>query len=142
MLTEDLRKKKSSNQSYWLIGQPDIEVNKNKDIFTVKINGFDYYNPTSKGKIISRSVDNIALWMLDTNYDERSICPDQFYFPIQDNNDWTKLKNSLKSEIDLDKIRFFQGTISEPFTIGSNRRIAVKIVDNRGIESLVVKELL
>jgi len=142
MLTEDLRKKKSSNQSYWLIGQPDIEVNKNKDIFTVKINGFDYYNPTSKGKIISRSVDNIALWMLDTNYDERSICPDQFYFPIQDNNDWTKLKNSLKSEIDLDKIRFFQGTISESFTIGSNRRIAVKIVDNRGIESLVVKELL
>jgi adenine-specific DNA-methyltransferase len=109
--------------------------------YKVKVNGFDYYNPLSKGEIISRGSDNIALWMLDTNYDERSIRPDQFFFPIQDNNDWTKLAKTLKNEIDLDKISFFQGTISESFKKGSNNKIAVKIVDNRGIESLVVKDL-
>ena len=141
LLTEDLRKKKSSNQSFWLIGQPDIEVKKDKDTYVVSVNGFDYYNPLSKGEIISRGSSNIALWMLDTNYDERSICPDQFFFPIEDKNDWTKLKRSLKNEIDNEKIKFFQGIKSEPFKLGSNKKIAVKIVDNRGIESLVVKDL-
>ena len=141
LLTEDLRKKKSSNQSFWLIGQPDIEIIQKKENFKVKVNGFDYYNPLSKGEIISRGSNNIALWMLDTNYDERSICPDQFFFPIQDNNDWTKLIKTLKNEIDLDKIKFFQGTISQEFKRGNNNKIAVKIVDNRGIESLIVKEL-
>jgi adenine-specific DNA-methyltransferase len=141
LLTDDLRKKRSSNQSFWLIGQPDIEIIKKNTYYTVKVNGFDYYNPLSKGEIISRGSSNIALWMLDTNYDERSICPDQFFFPIEDKNDWTKLKKSLKNEIDIEKIKFFQGTTSEPFTAGTNKKIAVKIVDNRGIESLVVKEL-
>ena len=141
LLTDDLRKKRSSNQSFWLIGQPDIKIIKKNTYYTVKVNGFDYYNPLSKGEIISRGSSNIALWMLDTNYNERSICPDQFFFPIEDKNDWTKLKKSLKNEIDIEKIKFFQGTTSEPFTAGTNKKIAVKIVDNRGIESLVVKEL-
>ncbi len=141
LLTEDLRKKKSSNQSFWLIGQPDINILKEKNGFRVKVNGFDYYNPLSKGEIISRGSRDIAMWMLDTNYDERSICPDQFFFPIEDNNDWTKLIKTLKNEIDLDKIKFFQGTISQQFKRGTNNKIAVKIVDNRGIESLIVKEL-
>ena len=55
--------------------------------------------------------------MLDTNYDERSICLINS-FPIQDNNDWTKLIKTLKNEIDLDKIKFFQGTISQEFKEG------------------------
>ena len=48
---------------------------------------------------------------------------------------------TLKNEIDLDKIKFFQGTISQEFKRGTNNKIAVKIVDNRGIESLIVREL-
>jgi adenine-specific DNA-methyltransferase len=37
LLTSDLRKKRSSNQSYWLIGQPDVEVKKQKNgKYTVK----------------------------------------------------------------------------------------------------------
>ena len=79
--------------------------------------------------------------MIDTNYDERSVCPDQFFFPIEDKNDWTKLKRTLKEEIDVEKIDFFQGSVSEPFDAGNNKKIAVKIVDNRGIESLIVREL-
>ena len=141
LLTDDLRKKRSSNQSFWLIGQPDIEILKENNDYQVKVKGFDYYNSLSTGEIISRGSDNIALWMLDTDYDERSICPDQFFFPINDGNDWTKLKKTLKNEIDENKIKFFQGTISEKFKKGINEKIAVKIVDNRGIESLIVKEL-
>ena len=28
LLTEDLKKKRASNESFWLIGQPDIELDK------------------------------------------------------------------------------------------------------------------
>ena len=140
LLTEDLRKKRSSNQSFWLIGQPDIEIKQEGKQYKVEIRGFDYYNP-SKGQIESKGIDGIALWMIDTNYDERSVCPDQFFFPIEDNNDWTKLKRSLKEEIDFEKIDFYQGSVSELFDSGDHKKIAVKIVDNRGIESLIVREL-
>jgi adenine-specific DNA-methyltransferase len=140
LLTEDLRKKRSSNQSFWLIGQPDIEIKKEGKQYKVEIRGFDYYNP-SKGQVESKGIDGIALWMIDTNYDERSVCPDQFFFPIEDKNDWTKLKRTLKEEIDIEKIGFYQGSVSEPFDAGNHKKIAVKIVDNRGIESLIVREL-
>jgi len=140
LLTDDLRKKRSSNQSFWLIGQPDIEIKEEGEKYKVEIRGFDYYNP-SKGQVESKGIDGIALWMIDTNYDERSVCPDQFFFPIEDKNDWTKLKRTLKEEIDVEKIDFFQGSVSETFDAGNHKKIAVKIVDNRGIESLIVREL-
>lgn len=80
LLTKDLRKKRSSNHSYWLIGQPDMEVNKAKDgKYKVKVNGFDYYDPVS-GEIISKGTRHIAMWFLDTDYDERSLYPEQYFF--------------------------------------------------------------
>ena len=48
---------------------------------------------------------------------------------------------TLKEEIDVEKIDFFQGSVSETFDAGNHKKIAVKIVDNRGIESLIVREL-
>lgn len=141
LLTSDLRKKRSSNESYWLIGQPDIELIKTEGSFQVKVNGFDYYNPVT-GEIESGSEKQIAMWMLDTDYDEQSILPEQVFFPVTDSNrDWTKLAKALNGEVDSELLERFTGTISLPFKAGTNNKIAVKIVDNRGIESFVVKEL-
>ena len=75
MLTEDLEKKRASNESYWLIGQPDVELRKvkkgnHKGKYNVEINGFDYYNPRT-GAIESGDNTKIAMWMLDTDYDGR-----------------------------------------------------------------------
>ena len=49
LLTEDLKKKRASNESFWLIGQPDVELERidkgpDKGKFRVTVNGFDYYN--------------------------------------------------------------------------------------------------
>jgi adenine-specific DNA-methyltransferase len=142
LLTVDLRKKRSSNQSYWLIGQPDVEVIKQKDgRYKVRVNGFDYYNPVS-GEIESKSSKHIAMWFLDTNYDERSLFPDQVFFPMKDSNrDWTKLAKALNGEVDEELIEAFTGVESLPFEAGDERKIAVKIIDNRGIESFVIKNL-
>ncbi len=43
--------------------------------------------------------------------------------------------------IDEDALEKFSGVESIPFTAGDNKKIAVKIIDNRGIESFVIKEL-
>jgi len=48
---------------------------------------------------------------------------------------------NLKAEIDPDLTKAYRGTVSLPFEPGEHRRIAVKIVDDRGIESLKVVEV-
>jgi adenine-specific DNA-methyltransferase len=142
LLTEDLKKKRSSNESFWLIGQPDVEVRKTKDgKLQVEVHGFDYYNPAT-GKVESGGKDKIALWMLDTDYDGRSLYPRQVFFPMAGENEgWARLARNLKAEIDEDRIEAYRGTVSLPFEPGEHKRIAVKIVDDRGIESLKVVDV-
>ncbi len=81
LLTEDLRNRRSCNESFWLIAQPDIQINKiQDDKIQVEVLGFDYYNPKT-GKVESGGKNNIAMWMLDTDYDNRSLFPSQVFFP-------------------------------------------------------------
>ncbi|MCB0605522.1 MAG: site-specific DNA-methyltransferase [Saprospiraceae bacterium] len=137
MLTDDLRKKRSSNESFWLVGQPDVRIHKLEEgKIQVEVMGFDYYNPKT-GNVESGGKKNIAMWMLDTDYDNRSLFPSQVFFPMAGSGDgWDKLAKNLKAEIDEEKIESFKGTTSLPFEPGS--AVAVKIIDDRGIESLRV----
>lgn len=139
LLTEDLKKARASNQSFWLMGQPDVEVRKRKDgKYEVEVHGFDYFD-TAKGELVSGGKKKIAAWMLDTDYDERSLLPNQVFFPMAGAKDgWNKLKRNIRAELDESKLDRLHGTVSLPFEPGDNRKIAVKIVDDRGIESLKV----
>lgn len=139
LLTEDLKKKARSNQSFWLMGQPDVAVRQRKDgRWEVEVNGFDYFDTTT-GELKSGGKKNIAAWSLDTDYDERSLFPSQVFFPMAGAKDgWRKLKKDIRAELDESKLDKLHGTISLPFEPGENRQIAVKIVDDRGIESLKV----
>ncbi len=146
MLTEDLKKQRSSNQSFWLMGQPDVEVREikkgaDKGKHQVEVHGFDYYN-TKTGSIESGDTSKIAVWMLDTDYDSRSLYPQQVFFPMAGEKDgWARLAKNLKAEIDEELIEAYRGTVSLPFELGKQKRVAVKIVDDRGIESLKVIEV-
>ena len=146
LLTEDLKKKRVTNESFWLIGQPDVQVERiasgpDKGKYRVSVLGFDYYN-TKTGQVESGGADRIAVWLLDTDYDGRSLYPRQVFFPMAGENDgWARLARNLKAEIDQELIEAYRGTVSLPFEPGEHRRIAVKIVDDRGIESLKVIEI-
>ena len=77
LLTDDLKKKGASNESFWLIGQPDVTVEQipegeDQGKYHVSVHGFDYYN-TKSGNVESGGQDKIAVWMLDTDYDGRSV---------------------------------------------------------------------
>lgn len=144
LLTDDLKKKRSSNESFWLIGQPDVQITEvksgdDKGKYTVEVNGFDYYNPKT-GTVDSGGKGDIAMWMLDHDYDGRSLFPSQVFFPMAGAKEgWATLAKNLKAEIDEEKIEAFGGTISLPFKAGKN--VAVKIIDARGIESLKIIRL-
>lgn len=143
LLTDDLKKKRASNESFWLIGQPDVRLERiakgeDKGKWRVSVEGFDYYN-TKTGGIESGGAGQIAAWLLDTDYDGRSLYPRQVFFPqAGESEGWTKLAKNLKAEIDEELIEAYRGTVSLPFAAGEHKRIAVKIVDDRGIESLKV----
>src|SRR5579862_1643520 len=166
LLTDDLKKKRSSNQSFWLVGRPDVEIRKAppgtagvppasssslskpagetpalQQLYIAEVRGFDYFN-TRTGSIESGDTTKIAMWLLDTDYDGRSLYPRQVFFPMADEEEgWAKLARNLKAEIDPDLIEKYRGTISLPFALGEHKRIAVKVIDDRGIESLKVLQL-
>ena len=139
LLTEDLKKARASNQSFWLMGQPDVELRQRKDgRWEVEVHGFDYFDPKS-GELKSGGKKNIAAWSLDTDYDERSLYPHQIFFPMAGAKDgWHKLKKNIRAELDEAALEQLHSTVSLPFEPGENQKVAVKIVDDRGIESLKI----
>ncbi len=97
---------------------------------------------TKSGELVSGGKKNIAMWSLDTDYDGRAVFPRQTFFPMAGAKDgWNRLKANIKAELDADLLNKFHGTLSLPFDAGEHKRIAVKIVDDRGIESLKIVTL-
>jgi adenine-specific DNA-methyltransferase len=139
LLTDDLKKKRSSNESFWLIGQPDVAAIQTKEKqWQIEVHGFDYFD-TKSGTIDSGGSERIAMWMLDPDYDGRSVFPRQVFFPMSGESEgWAKLAKNLKAEIDEELIEAYRGTVSLPFDAGEHKRAAVKIIDDRGIESLKI----
>ena len=146
LLTEDLKRKRASNESFWLVGQPDVEVETIADgadagKLRARIHGFDYYD-TQSGNLYPGGKADIAMWLLDPDYDGRSLYPRQAFFPMAGATDgWARLARNLRAEIDESLIEAYRGTESLPFEAGEHRRAAVKIVDARGVESLRVLDL-
>jgi adenine-specific DNA-methyltransferase len=157
LLTDDLKKGRASNQSFWLMGQPDVEVHKlpsppkaltpgpspagRGEWYQVEVHGFDYFD-TAKGELVSGGKGKIAMWLLDTDYDERSLFPRQVFFPMAGKGEgWEKLKKDIRAELNDALLEKFHGTKSLPFEAGENKKVAVKIVDDRGIESLKILTL-
>jgi len=54
---------------------------------------------------------------------------------------WEKLKKDIRAELDEELLSAFHGTVSLPFEAGPNNKVALKIVDDRGIESLRIEAL-
>ena len=135
--TDDLKKGGKTNESFWFIGQPDVQLKKEIDgKVVVSVHGFDYYDPKT-GDVRSGKASDIAMWMIDPDYDGRAVFPAQVFLPLSGAKDgWNSLAKDLKAQIDEDRMDLYSGTTSIPFVPG--KRVAVKIIDNRGIESLKI----
>lgn len=149
LMNRDLKSPKSDRSAtFWMIGQPDIGLEKEGSQYVVEVKGFDYMNPKT-GEMKSGGTENIAMWSLDTNYDGRCMYPRQIFFPISGSVGeklYKKMLNNLKAVIDKDKLESYKGTRSLPFTPKGEaktkgKKIAVKIIDEAGRETLRVLDI-
>jgi len=134
-----LLKKTGSGNLFTIFGEPDVAITRDGDELTVEIKGVDVYNPTT-GEIRSSGTRDIALWMIDTDYDEESFFVRHCYF-TGDNDPYKRLKATLKADIDPEAWETLYQTKSRPFRRPEKGKIAVKVINHYGDEVLQVYEV-
>ena len=135
----DLLKESRDSQLFTVSGLPRTKLERlDSGEYTVEMEGVDIYDPV-KNTIESANANSVAAWFLDSDYDGRTFCTTQAFFP--DSNAWERLKRSLKSVVDADAFDAFSGTKSLPFPAGQHKRIAVKVIDPRGNEVMKIHNL-
>ncbi len=75
----------------------------------------------------------VALWMIDTNYDGDSFFVRHCYF-TGGGDPYKRLKTALRSEIGADAWASLNSTTSRPFPRPETGHIAVKVINDYGDE--------
>jgi adenine-specific DNA-methyltransferase len=135
LMGEELKKAGAGNL-FTVFGEPDIDIAETEDGLIVHLNGVDVYDPTT-GEVRSRDTSRIALWMIDTDYNEESFFVRHCYF-TGDNDPYKRLKTALKADIDAEAWESLYATSSRPFGKPETRKIAVKVINDYGDEVMKV----
>ncbi|WP_141990345.1 site-specific DNA-methyltransferase [Rhodoglobus vestalii] len=139
LMGEDLKKTGSGNL-FTVFGEPDVSVDEvDDDKLKVTLNGIDVYDP-STGDVRSSSRKDIALWMIDTDYNEESFFVRHCYF-LGENDPYKSLKTALKADIDADAWAALYREESLPFEKPSTGKIAIKVINDYGDEVMKVIEV-
>jgi adenine-specific DNA-methyltransferase len=139
LMGEDLKKTGAGNL-FTVFGEPDIELRDTEDgQVVVDLRGVDVYDPTT-GEVRSNDTSQIALWMIDTNYNEESFFVRHCYF-TGGNDPYSRLKRALKADIDAEVWESLRRTESRPFDKPETGKIAVKVINDYGDEVMKVFSL-
>jgi adenine-specific DNA-methyltransferase len=139
LMMGDLLKNMRSSQIFSVCGQPEIKVTRNKEKqYQVELLGLDVFDPITM-EVDHRSGQDVPAWFLDTDYNDLCFHVSQAFFPRT--SAWDNLKKALKGEYEESVWDHLSGTTSAPFDAGEHKQIAVKVIDDRGNELLVVKKL-
>lgn len=135
-----LLKEQPGSQLFTVFGQPRTKVDKvkGKDEYVVTMEGVDIYDPVNN-VIRSTEDSKVAAWFLDGDYDGRTFCVTQAFFP--DKSAWEKLSKALGGVVDPERFEALTGTTSLPFPAGKHKCVAVKVIDPRGNEVMQVHKL-
>lgn len=139
LMGEELKKTGAGNL-FTVFGEPDIDVRAtNDDQLVVELRGVDVYDPTT-GEVRSHDTGRIALWMIDTDYNEESFFVRHCYF-TGGGDPYKRLKTALKAEINEDAWASLNSTVSRPFSKPPEGKIAVKVINDYGDEVMKVFEV-
>lgn len=144
VVMSDLLKTSKTSEIFSITGLPDVDFNPTGDqasdgqpLYQVELLGLDIFRPHDL-ETESIHAENLPCWMLDTDYNGMVFMARQVFFPKT--LAWDNLQKSLKARFDDSVWDHLAGTASEPFVLGAQRRIAVKVIDERGNELMVVRE--
>jgi len=136
LMGEDLKKSGAGNL-FTVFGEPDLELRDTADgRVVVQINGVDVFDPTT-GEVRSNDTSQIALWMIDTDYNEESFFVRHCYF-TGGNDPYKRLKSALKADIAAEAWESLYRTESRPFDRPETGKIAVKVINDYGDEVMKV----
>ena len=141
----DLLKTQPGSQIFNVFSAPRVSGPARQDDgdYVVEVEGMDVYDPVAN-TILPTDRERIAAWFVDTDYDGRTFCICQAFFP--DRSQWRKLAKALGGAGIADEGAFdaLTGLRSVPFPRPSRLgpddpwRVAVKVIDPRGNEGLRV----
>ena len=135
----DLLKNLRSSQIFAVCGLPDVQLEQaENEEYRVELLGLDVFDPAAMDSH-HREGNDVPAWFLDTDYNGLCFHVCQAFFPKT--SAWEGLKRSLRGEFDESVWAHLSGTVSAPFGAGDHGQIAVKVVDDRGNELMVVKPL-
>ena len=142
LMMGDLLKNMRSSQIFSVCGLPEVTIRKHKNgraqQYEVELLGLDVFDPVTMENA-HRSGDDVPAWLLDTDYNGMCFHVSQAFFPRT--SAWDSLKKALNGEYDDSVWEHLAGTTSAPFEAGEQGQVAVKVIDDRGNELLVVKKL-
>lgn len=140
----DLLKNMRSSQIFSVCGLPEVKLHKHpstgsdQGAYTVELVGVDVFDPVTMENH-SRSGGDVPAWFLDTDYNGLCFHVCQAFFPRT--GAWDNLRKSLRATYDEAVWDHLAGNVSAPFEPGSHKQVAVKVIDDRGNELLVVRKL-
>jgi adenine-specific DNA-methyltransferase len=141
----DLLKTTRASEIFSITGLPDVVVRPARRkgpgceaLHEVELKGLDLFDPSTRQTESIHGAD-VPCWMLDTDYDGLCFRASQVFFPRT--AAWDNLQRSLRAQFEPSVWEHLAGTTSEPFLLGKRRRVAVKVIDERGNELLRVLEV-
>ncbi|NJN61945.1 MAG: hypothetical protein HC795_10785 [Coleofasciculaceae cyanobacterium RL_1_1] len=133
----DSLKNTGKGNLFVIFGEPDIDLNEtDRGQLQVKLNGVDVFHPQS-GDIRASNTDDIACWLIDTDYNDESFFVRHAYF-LGASDPYKSLKTTLKAEIDPDAWATLNSDTSRPFDKPASGRIAVKVINHLGDEVMKI----
>ncbi|MGB9885632.1 MAG: site-specific DNA-methyltransferase [Moorellales bacterium] len=144
LLMGDLLKNLRSSQIFSVCGLPEVRLRKRKGsqrqaaTYQVELLGLDVFDPVTM-QTHHLSGGDVPAWFLDTDYNGLCFHVDQAFFPRT--GAWDNLKRALRGIYEDSVWDHLAGTVSAPFEAGEHGQVAVKVIDDRGNELLVVKRL-
>ncbi|MDA8360168.1 MAG: site-specific DNA-methyltransferase, partial [Actinomycetota bacterium] len=129
VMGEELKKSGAGNL-FTVFGEPDIEIKAEGDELRVVLRGVDVYDPNT-GQVRSNDTDQVALWMIDTAYNDESFFVRHCYF-TGGQDPYARLKRALKADIDPEAWESLYRTESRPFPRPETGKIAVKVINDYG----------
>ena len=135
VMGEELKKTGAGNL-FTVFGEPDIEIRQEGDEYRVVLRGVDVYDPNT-GELRSDDTDRVALWMIDTDYNNESFFVRHCYFTgAQD--PYGRLRRALNNDIAEEAWQSLYRTESRRFPRPSSGRVAVKVINDYGDEVMKV----
>jgi adenine-specific DNA-methyltransferase len=135
VMGEELKKTGAGNL-FTVFGEPDMEIEEEADDLRVVLRGVDVYDPNT-GEIRSNDTGQVALWMIDTAYNEESFFVRHCYF-TGGQDPFVRLKRALKADIDEEAWATLYRTESRLFPRPETGKIAVKVINDYGDEVVKV----